>query len=362
MPWPIPTLRDRRRQVRDDVAAHLPGADASQPNSVLRVVGDAQAALTHDNDQHLAWLARMMMPDTADGEYAERWASIWLPEGRKPATAAAGQVTVTGDVGAIVPTGAELVTTAVDASGTRREIRYEVSVGVTLSASSGLVSVWALTPGAVGNLDDGARLAFSSVPDGIDGQAMVAAPGLAGGADIEPIPDLIARYVARIQKPPHGGAEHDYIAWALEVPGVTRAWAATEMGPGTITVRFMMDAVRASGGGFPEAEDVALVQAYIDALRPVTVAQCYVAAPIAQPLDLAISDLVGDTPAVRANIALEITEILNAKGAPGQTIFASWIREAISAATGEDHHDITIGNTLPESAGHLIVLGEITYD
>ncbi|MGE0768956.1 MAG: baseplate J/gp47 family protein [Hyphomicrobiaceae bacterium] len=361
MPWPIPALRSRRLQVRDDIAQHLPGADASQPNSVLRVVGDTQAALTHDNDQHLAWLARMMMPDTAEGEYAERWASIWLPEGRKPAIAASGQVTVAGDVGAVVQTGAELVTTAIDATGARREIRYEVVAGVTLAGSSGVVDVWALTPGAVGNLDEGAQLSFSNVPDGIDGQATVAAPGLAGGADIEPIVDLIARYIARIQQPPHGGAAHDYVAWALEVPGVTRAWAAREMGAGTITVRFMMDEVRASGGGFPEAEDVALVQAYIDALRPVTVAECYVLAPIAQALDLTIDDLVGDTPAVRANIALEIAEILRAKASPGQIIYASWIREAISAATGEDHHDIALANTTPASLGHLIVLGDVTY-
>jgi len=361
MPWPIPTLRARRLQVRDDIAQHLPGADAAQPNSVLRVVGDAQAALAHDNDQHLAWLARMMMPDTAQGEYADRWGAIWLPEGRKPATAAWGQVTVAGAPGAAVDIGLELVTTAIDGDGQRREIRYEVTAGVTLAAGTGIISVTALTPGAVGNLDEGALLAFATVPDGIDGQAVVAAPGLAGGADIETDAELVARYVARIQQPPHGGAAHDYVAWALEVPGVTRAWAAPEMGPGTMTVRFMMDAVRGSGGGFPEVEDLALVQAHIDARRPVTVAECYALAPIAQPLDLTITDLVGDTPAVRANIATEVAAILRAKGAPGQIIYASWIREAISAATGEDHHDITLTNTAPDSVGHLIVLGEITY-
>lgn len=361
MPWPLLSLRERRRQVRNDVAAHLPGSDASVPNSVLRVIGDAQASLTHDNDQHLAWLARMMMPDTAEAEYAERWANIWLPDGRKPATGARGAISVTGDVGAIVPSGTELTMTAFDSAGVRREVRFEATSGVTLASSSAVVQVTALTQGAIGNLDEGAPLSFVLVPDGIDGQATVAAPGLSGGADIETDTELIARTIARIQQPPHGGARHDYIAWALQVPGVTRAWAAQEMGVGTVTVRIMLDDVRSSGGGLPLTEDLDLVRATIDALRPVTVADFWVLAPTAQALNITIADLSGDTPEIRANIALEIREMLRARAVPGQKIYASWIREAVSAASGEDHHGLTISDVVPASAGHLIVPGTITY-
>ncbi len=361
MPWPFISLRDRRRQVRNDVAAHLPGSDATVPNSVLRVIGDSQAALTHDNDMHLAWLARMMMPDTAEAEYAERWANIWLPQGRKPATPSRGFVTVTGDVGAVVASGTEMSANAFDNAGVRREVRFEVMAGVTLASSSATVEVVALTAGALGNLEEGANVAFVLVPDGMDGQAVVAAPGLAGGADIETDTDLIARYIARIQMPPHGGAAHDYVAWALEVPGVTRAWAVSAMGVGTVTVRIMLDDVRAVGGGLPEAEDLAVVRAYIDARRPVTVADYWVVAPVPQALNLTIEDLIGDTPEVRANITLEIAEMLRVRSVPGQTVYASWIRETVSAATGEDHHGLTITDQVPATGGHLIVPGTITY-
>ncbi len=122
MPWPLISLRDRRRQVRDDIAAHLPGADASVPNSVLRVIADAQAALAHDNDLHLDWVARMMMPDTAEGEFLERWANIWLPKGRKGATSAKGSAVITGEIGAAVPTGAELTATVLLADGTPESV------------------------------------------------------------------------------------------------------------------------------------------------------------------------------------------------------------------------------------------------
>jgi uncharacterized phage protein gp47/JayE len=356
MPWPLLSLRQRREQVRDDIAAHVPDADASVPNTVLRAVGDAQAALTHDNDLHLDWVARMMMPDTAEGEFAERWANIWLPNGRKGATFAAGFITVTGLNGSAVPTGAELTLSALDADGNSIVLQFEVVTGVTLSGSSAAVVVSALTPGALANLDEGAMLAFVDPPTGIDGRAAVAAPGFAGGADQETDADLRDRTIARIQAPPHGGAKHDYVAWALEVPGVTRAWAAREMGPGTITVRVMLDDVRADDDGLPESEDLALVLAYIDAVRPVTVADLFVLSPVRQDETVTISLVSRDSPEVRASIREEIRSMLAARAAPGQIIYASWVREAISSAVGEDYHDTAVANLIPDNAGSMIFI------
>lgn len=360
MPWPLISLRDRRRQVRDDIAAHLPGADASVANSVLRVVADAQAALTHDNDLHLDWLARQMMPDTAEAEFLERWANIWLPQGRKGATASKGFITVAGSIGAAVPTGAELAATVLTADGTPESVTYRVLEGVVLTSSTALVQVEAITAGAITNLDEGAMLAFAVLPDSVDGEAVVAAPGLAGGADIEPDAELTARMIARIQAPPHGGARHDYVAWALEVPGVTRAWCTQEMGAGTVTVRFMCDAIRASSKGIPELEDVALVADYINYHRPVTAADCFVVAPVPQPLDLTLGDLAGSTAEVRAAIDTEIAAMLAVRAAPGAKVWESWIGEAISLATGEDRHTLSIGNVQPYSPGHIVVPGTVT--
>lgn len=362
MPWPKISLRDRRVQVRDDIASHLPGADATVPNSVLRVIGDAQAALTHDNDQHLAWVARMMMPDTAEGEFVERWASIWLPQGRKAASYATGHVTVTGAVGAVVPTGSELRTTVYNLDGSETSLVYVVPVGLTLSAASATVLVDALTAGWIGNLKGGAQLSFAAVPTGIDGVATVAAGGLSGGADAETDAQLIERYIDVIQNPPHGGSANDYVQWALEVPGVTRAWAAQEMGVGTITVRFMMDDVRAAAHGIPTGLDADVVRAHIDSVRPVTVADFWVVPPIAQPLDIVIADLVGDTPETRTNISVEVADMLRARARPGGRIYKSWIGEAISAATGEDHHAADLVDAVPASAGHIVVPGALQYE
>ena len=357
MPWPTITLRQRREEVRDDVAATLPGADATVPNAPLTAVGEAQAALTKSNDDHLDWVARMMMPDTAEGEFADRWGNIWLPEGRKGASFAAGSVTVSGQAGAVLPSGTELEAPAYDADGNQVTLRFEVALGVTLAGPSAVVDVAALTPGALANLAAGAVLALVDQPAGIDGSAIVAAPGFAGGADQEPDAELIERYIARIQEPPHGGALHDYVAWMREVPGVTRAWAAgNEMGIGTVTCRFVMDAVRAAAGGIPTSEDIAAVAAHLETVRPVALADCFVVEPIRQDETVTIDLLSLDTPEVRAAIAAEVAAMLAARARPGQTIYASWVREAISPATGEDYHDVVVANLVPDTAGHMIFI------
>ena len=77
----------------------------------------------------------------------------------------------------------------------------------------------------------------------------------------------MARLLLRIRRPPHGGARHDYVGWALDKEShglaVTRAWDyGLELGLGTVTVRFMMDDAYADG--IPLAADVTTVQTYID--------------------------------------------------------------------------------------------------
>ena len=67
------------------------------PNSVLRVLADNQGALCHLKLQYLDWLARQLLPDTAETEWLDRHGDIWLVNadgttGRKLATLAAGTV------------------------------------------------------------------------------------------------------------------------------------------------------------------------------------------------------------------------------------------------------------------------------
>src|SRR5439155_22914575 len=107
MPWSTPTLKDVRKLTRDYVLSQL-GAKAMIPNSALRIMSDAKAGLAHLTLLYIDWLAKQLLPDTAEQEWLDRHGNIWLrnadgSKGRKVAMFAAGSINMTGDPGAVIP-------------------------------------------------------------------------------------------------------------------------------------------------------------------------------------------------------------------------------------------------------------------
>ena len=299
------------------------------------------------------------MPDTAETEWLDRHGQIWLlnadgTKGRKLATLATGTAEFQGLVdGAVVPTGTQLQSAG--------SLGFETLQDITTSASVPVRgNIRALEPGTIGNLIDTSPLDVIGVP-GVNSVAL--AFGMTGGTDDETDAELRARILRRIQQPPMGGDQSDYEAWALAVPGVTRAWAVgNEMGIGTVSVRFMMDDLRADNDGFPLPEDITAVSAYVNAMRPVTVKECYVMAPLKEPIDFHIIGLVSDTAATRAAIESQIDDMLYVMASPGQTIYAAWKYAAVMNAAGVYSFDMdtTADDVMPD-AGHMAVLGDIYY-
>jgi uncharacterized phage protein gp47/JayE len=352
MPWTTPTLDTVRAQNRDYVTSRLHSAPMV-PNSVLRVLADGNAGLAYLVLLYIDWLARQLLPDTAETEWLDRHAQIWIPPGRKAGTFASGSGTFTGIPGTLVPSGTQLVSGA--------GVLYETTAQIRIDVAPTPAPIRADDPGLVGNLDPGSTFAPVNAIAGVDG--VVSVESMTSGVNPETDEELRQRVLERIRKPPMGGDADDYEQWALAVPGVTRAWCApNEMGIGTVTVRFMCDDLRADNNGFPLAEDVAAVAAYLDQMRPVAVKDFYVGAPIPFALEFSLTDLVDDEPATRANIEQAVEAMLYARAIPGQTIYRSWIDEAISQAMGEDHHTLTFETTDMPSPAHLAVLGTIIYD
>ena len=350
MPWVTPSLSEVRTMARDHVMAKLPGADALLPNSVVRVMADAVAGLAHLNLQFIDWLALQVLPDTAAAEWLFRWGEIFgIP--RKAGVVATGTVAFSGTQAASVPSGTRLTLGL--------GIEYETTEAVTLGAQPTPAAIRALDPGAAGNLEPGASLSFVAALSGVNAQATVVT--LSGGADDEALENWRGRILARIRQPPHGGADHDYVAWARAVPGCTRVFvAANEMGIGTVTVRPLFDVLRASTNGFPSQEDMDAVAAAIAAARPVTVKEIFVFSPLAKILDFAIPRLDNDSVATRAAVQGEVQRMLSRRAAPGQTIYRSWVAEAVAIAAGEDSHDLTFDN-LTCGPGEMAVLGSIVW-
>jgi uncharacterized phage protein gp47/JayE len=355
MPWNTPTLRSVREMVRNDVSASLSGA-VMIGNSVLRVMSDAMAGCTHLVLRYIDWLARQFLPDTAEQEWLDRHGNIWLTnadntKGRKSATYAEGIVSFTGNNLFVIPSNSVL-----ESLGVTYETTEEIIIGTT--ATTGPVRC--LQAGAIGNLEPNETMTFQTPLAGIDTSAIVQI--MDGGTDQETDDELRERVLLRIQNPPMGGDATDYVQWALAVPGVTRAWAVQEMGPGTITVRFLMDDLRSSNYGLPTAPDIQTVFDYIDLKRPVTVKDLFVEAPVPYFYDITISELSNDTEAVRAAIEASIKAMEFRKSKPGQTWYRSWVDEAISAAVNEDHHELTFDTAIMPQVGYMPFVRTINYD
>jgi uncharacterized phage protein gp47/JayE len=351
-------LRDVRGLVRDSIRGRLPGADATVPNSVLRVMSDAQGALCHLTLQYVDWLARQLLPDTAETEWLDRHGDIWLVNadgttGRKMATLAQGIVEFISADGGIypVPTGTRLSWSSIE---------YETTEDIVTGTLPAQATARALDPGAAGNAPAGSSLGVIGNLTGVTSATVVE---MDGGTDEESDENLRVRVLSRIRNPPMGGAQADYVNWALAVPGVTRAWAASEQGPGTITVRFLMDELRADDNGWPTSTDIQTVHNYIDKMRPVTVMDCYVVAPIKQFIDIEIAELVPSTTSAADAIEKSIRDMLHQVAAPGATIYGVWISFAImSTPEVVSFNLVTVDDYVMPSLGHMAVLGTILYD
>lgn len=372
MSWQTPTLKSLRALNRANIVAQM-NSGSMIPNSIERVMADSNAGLAFLALLYLDYIAEQVMPDTAT-DWLPRYADIWLTNfggGQKPATLASGSITATGQTGVIIPFGAFLNGPSVPSTtgGNPTLLSYEVTEQTTCGAGPTPVPIAATAPGSLWNLDAGTILTWNPGIAGINGGASVVTLG--DGTDQETTDQLRARLLQRIRQPPMGGDADDYIAWATSVPGVTRAWTSPqEMGAGTVTVRFMMDSLRTSTGGFPLPTDVATVQTYINTKRPVTAIDVFVVAPIPEPVSFTLTGLNASDPGTMANIAASVSAMLTSRAAPAssnngsslpaQTIYAAWVSDAVFQAAGVQFFDLVMADNVMPTPSSMAVLGSIT--
>jgi uncharacterized phage protein gp47/JayE len=342
-----PSLADIIQRVRNDVLSRLSTDDVLR-RADAEVYARVMGGVAHGLYGFIEWLSDQVIYDTAELEYLERWCSIWGIS-RKAAAVATGSITFTVQAGSVIPSGTLLQ--ALDG------VQYQTTADAVIAAPTATAPVSAVLAAAAGNRATGQSLSLVSPVVGV--QTTATAGELSGGADIETDDALRARLLARIQQPPHGGASYDYIAWALEVSGVTRAWVyPAELGLGTVTVRFVRDL---DATPIPDAGEVAAVQAFIDVRRPVT-AQVTVVAPAAVPINFQIQGLTPSNATVQAAVQAELQDLLLRESVPGGTILLSHIRAAISAAAGEtDYVLVSPAANVTNTTGNMSTMGTITW-
>jgi uncharacterized phage protein gp47/JayE len=350
MPFQRPTLKELKERAAADLDSRLPGSDARLRRSNTNVLAMVHSGAVHGLHGHLDFLSKQIIPDTAESEFLDRWASIWKVA-RKAAAAATGMITFTGTNGAVVPAGTSL----------RRSdgAEFAVSVAVAIAAGTATAEIVAAEPGVAGNTVTGSALTLANPIAGVNPTASVAAGDINGGTDSEDDDDLRIRLLTAIRQPPHGGAAFDYVNWALEVAGVTRAWSFPNFwGPGTVGVAVVCD--DQVGSIIPDPEKIQEVQDHIDFLRPVT-ADVTVWAPIEKPLDITIT-LNPTNALVQAAVEAELLDLITREAVPNGTIYLSHIREAVSIAAGEIDHTLYLpAADVVCEGGEISTLGVITW-
>jgi len=350
MAFQRPTLQELINRIQSDLASRMALGSTALRRSLINVFARVYAGAAHMLHGHLEFISRQQFPDQSEAEFLERQGELFGIN-RIAAAYAGGDVTFTGTNGTVIP----------EATVLQRSdgAQYSTDAEGTIASGTATVAVTALVAGEDGNADLGVSLTLVSPITGVLAAATVATGGLTDGTDEETDASLRARVINRMQQPPHGGADFDYVTWAKEVSGVTRAWVyPQELGLGTVTVRFVTDDT--PGGPIPSGPKVTEVQAYIDAARPVT-ADVTVAAPVAVPLDFEI-ELDPDAVAIRTAVEAELTDLLRREAEPGGTILISHIREAISVAAGEyDHTLVSPVANVDHATGEMATMGDVTW-
>lgn len=350
MPFNRPNLKEIIERVGSDVASRTSDKNYPAPGSVADVFAHALGGASHLLHAHLDWGVKQMLPSTATGEHLELHASIWLPEGRKPAAAATGTVVFRGSDGLIVPSGSLL---SRDDGAV-----FVLTDDAVIRGGRAEAAVRAQDAGDAGNTAPDARLVMTAPVLGVESVAQAGSVGITGGSDLESDESLRARIIARIQNPAHGGADADYVNWALEVPGITRAWVLPlKNGLGTVTVVVLRDD---DDNPIPDENELQKVADHLDARRPVT-ARVFVVAPKAKPVHYRIN-ISPDTQLIRAAAEAALKEFHRREAKLGGSIHLSRVSEALSDVPSEFmHHIISPTADVVAAENEILTFGGVEW-
>ncbi len=361
MAWNRPTLTEIITQIKTDIVSRITGASTLLRRSILTVLAYAFGGAVHLLYGNIEYNKDQLFASTSDSESLERHANEYGIS-RTAATKATGDAVAVGTDGTIIPQYTELQSSTGQV--------YLTNEAETISGGTATLNLTAKEAGEDGNDDPSITLTFVSPISGVNTSVTVDSGGLEGGADEETDDALRTRVLTRKRQPPHGGADFDYPVWMLEVPGTTRAWCIPKyQGIGTVGCAFVRDNDDDLIPTETEMEDmedyllshtdpitgktVGIPVDAVDGLYMITLTRRAV------NFTIALSPNNGDT---QAAVTSQLQDLISVDGGPEKTIRLSRIRAAISAAVGEEYHNLiypTEDDTATASQVH--VLGSVSF-
>ncbi len=192
----------------------------------------AYAGAVTDLHAHIVSATNDVMPDTARGPFLSRWGGI-VGVDKKGATPARGTnaLRVFGVAASALTIGDEL-------QHGPTGLVFQITENATIGAGGTVdVDVEGISTGSATRLLAGETLTFVSPPAGVNADAKLVLDLDQDGFDDEQDPAYSVRVTDELGKPRMGGHQSDFVKWALEVPGVSSAFAyPNRAGVGTIDV------------------------------------------------------------------------------------------------------------------------------
>lgn len=253
----VPTAKEIADKILSDLEGSVGQTSPFLPKAFLRVLSATLGGVVALLLRVVKWAYLQIFVTTADEE------ALFLKGqeygmGPNAGQAAILSVQIIGTPGQVVPAG----TVWTGDNGLAYAQDYLSTIGV-----SGIVDsrFTCLEAGLAGSIAPGGLLAVASPLGGIDGASVVDI--LVEGEDPETTEQFRARLEQRIAGQPQGGSAADYIRWAMEVPGIVRAFAF-RTNAGEVTV-YPLQATTGVAR-IPAAGKITEVDTYIDnvARRP----------------------------------------------------------------------------------------------
>ena len=352
MPYNVPTLKQLINSGVLDIEASI---DTLLPKfSVERAVNTAFSSAVRDLYDFQSWIVRQIIP-TSESE-DQTILDIARSEGvvQKLAEAATGNVRFKGSTP--LPVNSEM-------SHSDGRV-YLVTSSQEPVNGEVITQVVAQEVGIAGNMALGETLTLISAVPGVESKGI--SNDISGGANLEPISEVLERLLYRKRNPPMGGAPHDYVAWCREVAGVTRAWCVDRyQGGSTVGYAFVFDN---RDDILPTTTDYQNMADYIYRHKdPATNNDVGAPAGI-EPVKMHISllttnmtiRLIPDTSENRTAVEKSLKGLFKTLS-PGDTLLISSVRTAIGSQSDVQDYTLDLNADIPSSSEQLHHLGVISW-
>lgn len=291
--------------------------------------------------------------DETSGEYIDKRASEYGIS-RREGTHATVTLQITGDSGAIIPSGTVFTT--------EFGLEFETTEDATIVDTTVDVPAKSVDVGSVYNVDKNTiTLQYQSLA-GVDS---VTNPAKAqGGTDVETDEALLARLNQYRQRPATSGNKYQYEQWAMEVSGVGGVKVTPlQNGPGTVGVLII--------GYDKKPVDTAIVNAcqqHIDSVRPIGAAVT-VSSAQSIAINITVQVTLADGVAIASvqdKFKSAVTDYLESLAFNGLTVLINAIGALLMDIDGVvDYSNLQLNNTTANvvvADNQVPILGEVTMD